>query len=329
MSPKSVSLVKSPRKRGFTLIELLVVIAIIAILIALLLPAVQQARESARRTQCKNNLKQYGIAIHTYHDTFKMFPPPGTAVNTAAPANQDIEFGWGWGARILPNIDQAPLFNQINVGVGNIPNGTTMMTNVNDYRTANAGTVAKLLTTKIPMYFCPSATGPDTNQYSKHLGTMMYAFNALLAAPPNPLVPQALGDVTDGTSNTILIGEKSLLTGNPVAIGAMWAASRTCTQRITIIAAQCKMNVPFDGTHNATTNCFVENTTPVNQITRANAISIHEGGAHFVMCDGSVRFISENIQANPLCGSTTADLVNDYLWQNLFRPNDKRAIGDF
>ncbi len=101
------------RRRAFTLIELLVVIAIIAILIALLLPAVQQAREAARRTQCKNNLKQLGLAFHNYHDTYKMFPPAGTAAIAGTPAvrrQMDVIDAWGWPVRILPGLEQANLF---------------------------------------------------------------------------------------------------------------------------------------------------------------------------------------------------------------------------
>ena len=93
---------------GFTLIELLVVIAIIAVLIALLLPAVQQAREAARRTQCKNNMKQFGLALHNYHDTLNMFPCTINAGNFSAPN------GVGAMVHLLPYIDQAPLFNTIN-----------------------------------------------------------------------------------------------------------------------------------------------------------------------------------------------------------------------
>ena len=105
------------RKQGFTLIELLVVIAIIAILIALLLPAVQQAREAARRTQCKNNLKQIGIALHNYHDIYGMFPIGAQdciASNCPeGPGNYEM---YGWGASILPQIDQAPLYDQLQIG---------------------------------------------------------------------------------------------------------------------------------------------------------------------------------------------------------------------
>ena len=98
---------------GFTLIELLVVIAIIAVLIALLLPAVQQAREAARRTQCKNNLKQIGLAIHNYHDAFNLVPPGWVGVTMGQPDVSGIN-GWGWASRLLPQIDQAPLRNLIN-----------------------------------------------------------------------------------------------------------------------------------------------------------------------------------------------------------------------
>ena len=120
-------------KSGFTLIELLVVIAIIAILIALLLPAVQQAREAARRTQCKNNLKQYGLALHNYHDTFGRFAIGGTNW-----AGNRI----GWQGRILPYVDQAPLYNGIDF------NG------VNTFDQTISGNV--LSRTRLPHLNCPS-----------------------------------------------------------------------------------------------------------------------------------------------------------------------------
>src|SRR6266487_2467467 len=98
------------RRLGFTLIELLVVIAIIAVLVALLLPAVQQAREAARRSQCRNNLKQIGLALHDYHSTHNVFPP-GYVAGAAYPATSN---GWSWCAQLLPYLDQASLYHSIN-----------------------------------------------------------------------------------------------------------------------------------------------------------------------------------------------------------------------
>ena len=108
--------------RGFTLIELLVVIAIIAVLIALLLPAVQQAREAARRTQCKNNLKQIGLACHNYHDTAKQFPQnwSGRGLSESVRGDWTNSFGdFGWAVMALPYFDQAPLYNQFNFNDNN------------------------------------------------------------------------------------------------------------------------------------------------------------------------------------------------------------------
>ena len=120
------------QSRGFTLIELLVVIAIIAVLVSLLLPAVQQAREAARRTQCKNNLKQLGLAMHNYHDTFNTFPPGHVSDFPAippwvSPGNlSSSEVGcWTWGAMLLPNLEQTGLYNVLSVGTlkatGSVP----------------------------------------------------------------------------------------------------------------------------------------------------------------------------------------------------------------
>ncbi len=322
---------RTPIRRGFTLIELLVVIAIIAILIALLLPAVQQAREAARRTECKNHLKQIGLALHNYHDVFRLFPPRGTAGNPPATnTNMNVEGGWCWASMILPQIDQAPLFNQLQVGAGNvIPRN---LTNTHDYTTAAAGSREALFLTVIPPYFCPSAAGDNVNQYQKKMGTLMYGINNQLAPPIDALngsnlerrkVAKSISDITDGTSATILVGEKALMRSPFVSIGAVWGTVRYCAYPIPIVAAQAPMNTPFDGSHDATTNCFIENNPSI--ATRAAAASAHEGGCHFLLCDGSVRFISENIQSNPVLGNDTGN----YTYQNLFQINDKNPLGEF
>src|SRR6188472_548040 len=113
LSERTSMSLKAHSRRGFTLIELLVVIAIIAILIALLLPAVQQAREAARRSQCKNNLKQLGLALHNYHDTSNTLPPGWIAVPTMSGNTNASAPCWGWGTMILPGLDQAPLYSSM------------------------------------------------------------------------------------------------------------------------------------------------------------------------------------------------------------------------
>lgn len=311
------------KSRGFTLIELLVVIAIIAVLIALLLPAVQQAREAARRTQCKNHLKQFGIALHNYHDAHQFFPPAAVVGNVGA--NQDVARGWSWTQMLLPYVDQAPLYNQIGVGQQNrVPQ--TAMGNTNDYTTANAGSIEKLFTTNIAMFRCPSASGDQVNKYEKNMGVLMYCLNNQVAPVPNPPRSTRVSDFYDGTSNTVLMGEKALMQGPFVAVGATWATSRICSNRLHIVAAQNNMNTPFDGSHDAASNCYIENGSPVNLVTRAVPASAHVGGCHFVMADGAVKFISENIQADPVRPSNGAGL---YLYQNLFNLNDKQPIGDY
>src|SRR5262249_3540753 len=137
---------RSRRQKGFTLIELLVVIAIISILTALLLPAVQQAREAARKTQCKNNLKQIGIALHNYHDVHNVLPPAylylpggGGQQGPPDPTNGDAGPGWAWGMLILPQMEQTNLHDAFNV---NLPS----------WDPTNA-TAAR---TTLPVYNCPT-----------------------------------------------------------------------------------------------------------------------------------------------------------------------------
>ena len=143
----------NPLRKGFTLIELLVVIAIIAILVALLLPAVQQAREAARRSQCKNNLKQIGIGMHGYHDTFSTLPPGFVRVHAA-----DTDKGnWGWGTFILPFMDQGALYEALSPGEVD-----PAVTNSNGSLASAVQNPAKRaeMQNALPAFRCPSDTGP-------------------------------------------------------------------------------------------------------------------------------------------------------------------------
>ena len=306
------------RRRGFTLIELLVVIAIIAILIALLLPAVQQAREAARRSQCKNNLKQIGLGLHNYHDTFQVFPYGGSG-------NYDYNWGAGastghgifnWRGHILPYVEQATLYNAMISGMGtdNISQPTT--TNSATYRT----TALALPATKqvLPVYQCPSDPGtsatavggpwgnavnysgtgasywgsagpmPQYTQSSPCLVTTSCAplikgstsdFNgAGDSGSPGMFIMRAkklsMRDIIDGTSNTIAVGEEKLLTKS----GSMWGIRHWMD--------------PFSVT---STVRGVNKTDEAQGYYGQGFGSNHVGGGQFLLADGSVRFVSENV----------------------------------
>lgn len=179
------------RSRGFTLIELLVVIAIIAVLIALLLPAVQQAREAARRTQCKNNLKQIGLAFHNYHDVFQAIADGGTDTGTGWPCgaccNANNRGEWNWMYQILPQLELAPLYQA----------------------TVDATVYAKPVAT----YFCPTRRTPNIygsaakSDYAGNGGDGFTAYNGAITRR-SCQKHLTFDTMSDGTSNTLLIGEK-------------------------------------------------------------------------------------------------------------------------
>ena len=196
------------RTRGFTLIELLVVIAIIAILIALLLPAVQQAREAARRTQCKNNFKQLGLALHNYHSTYGMFTAngvAGTSENTSGRYNQ-AWLSWSGLAMLLPYIEQNNVYQNINFS----------------YRwdNNNGGTQNNTMArTRIAAFVCPSDPGSGAT-YTANMSPTSYGFSTGPASNwnmrSNPVGFATLWrgsrirDITDGTSNTIAMSEMQI-----------------------------------------------------------------------------------------------------------------------
>jgi len=274
------------RKSGFTLIELLVVIAIIAILIALLLPAVQQAREAARRTQCKNNLKQIGLAMHNYHDVFDTLPMGNryTAGSYPREASGDARANsWGWPTFILPYVEGSTLFNSLDL---NVPPYTP---EVNDQYFGNYGestnTTNKDVCVKMPSVFmCPSTErlGHPTayKDYAMSSGTPRCCaerdnnkgtWNGVAFMNSRVL----FRDIKDGTSNTFLLLEQTHFTKNNNGLPAnhfVYVDHNSQGYASTYVAPNA-----FNNDHGRV------------------ARSEHVGGIQVSMCDGSVQFLSDNI----------------------------------
>jgi prepilin-type N-terminal cleavage/methylation domain-containing protein len=319
----------SPNRIGFTLIELLVVIAIIAVLIALLLPAVQQAREAARRSQCKNNLKQIGLAMHNYEESFKIFPPGVITVgswnncttmsNGVAKPNNDTR-AWGWGVFLFPNLDQAPLYEQLRPDGCRMPNANT----------SYGG--ALLLQTALPAFRCPSDTGDQINQMHQDYSTSNYVIDGEIGFVNSKI---GLRDITDGASNTFFHAERSLDRN---------AAGRRYPGAIVF----GRSNVTDAGFYFRPHPPINYRPTPFTSATSASAgdptcvrhvvSSQHAGGAHFLMGDGVVRFVSENIATNPTvydpagtaCVATNPNQGGTgFVYQNLYYRNDKNPVGEF
>lgn len=293
-------------RKGFTLIELLVVIAIIAILIALLLPAVQQAREAARRSSCKNNMKQIGLALHNYHDTHSSLPP-GSIVLLNSAGTQYFGHGWTWHASILPALDQGPLYQQIqgpdSSGMGSESGATTSA------KQQLAGQ------TTLTMFMCPSQPdvrngvqkgGYSTSNYNGNMGTLIgnSGDNCYGGGVTDPAGMRAPGgcmnadgvffissnirirDVTDGLSNTIFVSEVIDSGGDSNRLGGGGSDRKYC------FSGGADGNPPSEMSEYL---IAAESNDPINAYTEEAAGSYHVGGAHFLLGDGSVRFLSENL----------------------------------
>ena len=281
-----------PRRRaseGFTLVELLVVIAIIGILIALLLPAVQAAREAARRVNCTSNLKQLGLAMHNYHDTFKAFPP-GTRTKPYHDSSWLNSHAFGWGAILLPFIEQGSISEELK-SVSN--NFATVK-----WWGASSGPGGDLARVQIDAFKCPSDPGPDENPWRSNHAKSSYV--GLIGSqlsndlPNDAAAAQALrfngvmyhnsktrfADITDGTSNTLVIGERDSQ-GEPRR-GATWCGNDNARYLNGLLGCTSK-NPGFT----------------INGTNEWNALgSLHPGGCNFARADGSVHFVSETINGD-------------------------------
>lgn len=325
-------------KRGFTLIELLVVIAIIAILIALLLPAVQQAREAARRTQCRNNLKQIALALHNYHDVSNCFPMAqqraGHRDGNLASANGGN--GFAWTTFILPYVDGANIYNQFDF-------------NEPIMQTGNAIAENNMAVARTPVSWarCPSSIAPANQNFGAdtrahpmlNLAVTTYKGNAGSFHPNTNgnwgggnrrrfngifLRDSAvqMRDITDGTSNTFIVGENNWsLSTIPRMYGAInldngyaQGEGQRCTAHAEFALNPAPSPVTADVIRNQSFH------------------SEHTGGAHFAMADGSVRFVSENIHHTGRCWNATVHTDTDCSqWTTNFDadPNATVSLGTY
>lgn len=338
------------RRTAFTLIELLVVIAIIAILIALLLPAVQQAREAARRTQCKNNLKQIALAMHNYEGTFGSFPLNTSNIWGPGPT-------WSPGSKgshivpLLPFVEEAPLYNAMSFTATGRPwtcPDPASETNCNfEARLINGKLVRQIV---LPKFHCPSEPSPNIDGHSTKLNYSISMGNQAMPArngwctlyPGNNFGtgPSGHGNtrdgghisgvisrfnfgakiaqITDGTSNTIAAGEVRPQCSDHQRNG--WVHFNTMPAATTApinypIACVREGRVTINGVEYEWNNVPGGCNHWQNWQTSNGFKSRHVGGAQFALCDGSARFISENI---------------DYLtYQKLGDRRDGQTIGDF
>jgi prepilin-type N-terminal cleavage/methylation domain-containing protein/prepilin-type processing-associated H-X9-DG protein len=325
-------------RKGFTLVELLVVIAIIGILIALLLPAVQAAREAARRTQCANNVKQLLLGLHNYHDVYNCFPFGHLyrGVHDGNPTDQPGGTGFSWAWSILPFCEQGPLFDQF---VGELPIGESTLSNN-----------LTLMQTPLDLFSCPSDDKPlryddgaipnsATSSYQGAATSYNGWCNTNVGANPNKLRyngifdrdnrggPTRIADIKDGTTNTFAVAEtKWEMDSNLRNRSRIYGASdqalyATGASNALMINGQWQMNwTAAEGNPNP----------------HRTASSYHPGGAQFGLADGSVKFVSETIQHTAtgwINNANAYDLPNGGagygVYQRLFSIKDGLTISNF
>ena len=288
-SPILEVLLMSKRRCGFTLIELLVTIAIIGILVALILPAVQNAREAARKAQCKNNLKQIGLALHNYHGNAKSFPPGWVGATPGIGHDPFGMNGFGWSTFLLPYLDQAALYRQFDFSKM-----------INDESTMPVNNES-LLATKLTVFLCGSEPDQDNWTIIHASGTHalaqvascnysgIYGINDFSCAPgfqcrdTGPLFQNSavrLGDITDGTSSSVIVTER-----RNDAFNVWYGNNVRSTWSGVIPEALDIFEVYF---------CELDS-GPTAELDDEDASSYHNKGAHFLFCDGRVQMLNHSL----------------------------------
>lgn len=311
-------------REAFTLIELLVVIGIITILIGLLVPAVQKVREAAARTQCQNNLKQIGLAMHGYHDANKRLPPGYAANERYIDGATDTSSGWGWAAFILPYIEQAPAYRQLNFSEP-IQNSLAVQTMIAIYLCPSDITppTAFPVTDAFGNTVCMSAPtsyaaccGSDASETTDPTGDGVFYRNS----------GARFADIIDGMSNTFLVGERAWAKVNGAWPGAIPGGVIRRGQ-----LNPCQPNIPgawYPSSTLALAHAHLNNALadPDGSAGMDDFSSMHSNGSFFVFADGSVHFIRSVSVDNP-DGSYTSDGL---IFQALgTRANGEVIPGDF
>jgi len=324
----------SHRSNGFTLVELLVVIAIIGILVALLLPAIQAAREAARRTQCKSNAKNITLALQNYHDTNKSFPRGVIQVNPPPPATTDVDLGnWSWSGLILPYVEESDVYALLDVGKSDMAAAMDIPGNL------------AAMQTGIAVFRCPTDSGPVFNEerlifsaavVASPLATSNYpgvnSSGELRRDPGEPNNKDANGifvsnkgrkirEITDGTSHTAIIGERAweskLPNGSEVrsraaVVFGLRGVRENSEQGLAHGMGCGKYQLNFSSSTGA---------IPDSR-SRRGFSSQHPGGAHFGMADGSVQFITDEIEGDFDANQWTISDTVDSAWEALLGIND-------
>lgn len=300
------------RDAGFTLVELLVVIAIVGILAALLLPAVQRARESARRTGCTNNLKQLGLALHAYHDAFQVFPSAYVADTLHPrrdPATFDGPLGYAWGQLLLRQLEQSALADQFQTGLP-------------CWDPANA----RAASVKLGVFLCPSSAGSrepfavrnaagatlavfSRSHYVANAGndepwgSGLADYSAVADGPLYRNSGTRFADVTDGLSNTVFVGEHSSILSDKTWVGVVPSAVVCANNPQRFPITSCDLAATLVNVHSGPAAGEVDPVTGFAPIHPPNSplshvcqmYAEHPGGANVLLGDGSVRFVSQFI----------------------------------